>query len=108
MYRATTPTHIFTLPETLDNYVKIQVAYQQCKKELVKLAVADGSIDEGMDFGEKEVIIHWTEEETLMFDTNKTLLAQVRVKDINGNVMASQKFRIDIKYTLNEDHLSGE
>ena len=108
MYRATTPTHTFTLPETLDNYVEIQVTYKQCKTELVKDAKADGPVSSGMDFDEKEVIIHWTQEETLMFDTSKPLLAQVRVVDVNGNVMASQKFSIQIKYTLNEEILEVE
>lgn len=103
MYRATTPTHQFTLPIDTSECNEIQVTYCQCSMTLVK-HYQDGILPPGMTLGEKDVYIRLTQEETLQFQTNKPVKAQVRVL-VGNDAMASQKFQITINNVLNEEVL---
>lgn len=105
MYRATTPTHIFTLPEETDSYREIQVTYQQEGVILVK-HYQDNTLPSGMSLEGSKVYIRLTQEETLAFNPKKGAKVQVRVMDFNSNVMASQKYPIAISTCLSEDILT--
>lgn len=104
MYRATTPTHTFTLPIATSTCSEIQVAYQQNDLTLVK-HYQDGTLPSGMTLDGNSVIIILTQEETLAFSKGRASV-QVRVLTNTGTVMASQKFSISIFDVINEEVLS--
>lgn len=101
MYRATTPTFTFTLPSDTSAYEDIQVTFIQGETSLVK-EYADGVLPSGMVFDGCDVNIRFTQAETLMFNAGKGIKAQIRVKDENGNVMASDIYSVSVKSSLNE------
>ena len=105
MYRATTPTHTFTLPQNANTYNVIQVAYRQKKVSLVK-QYEDGTLPDGMTFDGKNVIITLTQEETKAFKSG-VVEAQVRVLTSQGGAFASQIFNISIHDVINEEVLNG-
>ena len=104
MYRATTPTHTFTLPDNTSLYDEIQVTYKQKDLMLVK-HYQDGTLPDGMVLDGKDVIITLTQTETLAFVKNCPVHAQVRVLTTNGQALASQQFTIKITDVLNEEVL---
>ena len=105
MYRLTTPTHTFTLPETASSYAEIQVTYKQKTAQVVKHA-QDGNIPPGMSFDDKNVIIRLTQEETKRFKADDFASVQVRVLTAGGDAYASQIFKCIVNKTLNEGILS--
>ena len=104
MYRATTPTHTFTLPENASTYDVIQVAYRQKGVSLVK-QYEDNTAPSGMELDGKNVIITLTQEETKAFRSG-VVEAQVRVLTSQGGAFASQIFNISIRDVINEEVLS--
>lgn len=103
MYRATTPVHTFTLPSETSFYKEIQVMYKQGRKKIVK-HYQNNELPEGMTLDGKNVIIRLTQEETLKFDKGKVNV-QIRVMTNADDVMASQKFSIDLDDCYSEDVL---
>ena len=104
MYKVTTPTHTFTLPIDADSYAEIQITYKQKKVILVK-HYQDGILPEGMSLDGKDVIIHFTQEETKQFTAGTDVEAQVRVLTEGGDVYASQGFQVSVLPVLNEEIL---
>lgn len=104
MYRATTPTHTFTLPINTSDCLEIQVTYKQGGVVLVK-HYQDNVLPSGMALDGKDVIISLTQEETLMFSENSKAKVQVRVLTQTNDVMASQKFPVKIQGVLNGEIL---
>ena len=103
MYRATTPTHIFTLPFDADSCSEIQVTYKQNEHVFVK-HYQDGTLPAGMTLDGKDVNIFLTQEDTLAFTRGK---AQVQIRVLKGGkVMASQKMNVAIYDVINEEVLS--
>lgn len=105
MYRLTTPTHTFTLPEAAATYAEIQITYKQGETKVVKHA-QDGTIPPGMSFDNKNVIIRLEQAETKRFKANDYASVQVRVLTAGGESHASQIFKCMIYQVLNEDILS--
>lgn len=105
MFRATTPTHVFTLPEDTASYTEIQVTYSQENTVLVK-HYQDETLPSGMTLEGSKVYIRLTQEETLGFKPGNGVRVQVRVMDANNNVMASQKYPVTISTCLSEDILA--
>ena len=103
MYRATTPTHQFTLPMNTSECSEIQITYSQCGVSLVK-HYQDGMLPSGMTLDGEDVFVRLTQLETLQFQANKPVKAQVRVL-VGNDAMASQKFQITINNVLNEEVL---
>ena len=103
MYRATTPTHIFTLPFDTSTCSEILVSYRQKKTALDK-HYQDGTLPDGMTLDEDKVIISLTQDETKKFDRGEAQ-AQLRVMTNGGDVMASQVFNLKIREVLNEETL---
>lgn len=104
MYRATTPTHTFTLPMDTSNCLEILVTYKQGNVQLDK-HYQDNIIPDGMTLDEKDVSVRLTQQETLMFKRDE-VSAQVRVLTTQNQAMASQKFKIRVHDVLNEDILA--
>lgn len=102
MYRATTPTHIFTLPFDTSTCSEILVSYRQKKIKLDK-HYQDGTLPDGMSLDEDKVIISLTQDETKQFERGE-VQAQLRVM-VNGDVMASQVFNLKVREVLNEETL---
>lgn len=110
MYRATTPTHTFTLPEQAASYAEIHITYRQGTDEEVTAEVVkhaqDGTIPPGMSFDDKKVIISLTQEETKQFKADDFASVQVRVLTSGGYAYASRIFKIKINDVLNDEVLS--
>ena len=103
MYRATTPTHTFTLPMDPAECTEIQVAYEQGPVELVKL-YQDNTFPPGMSFDENDVLITLTQQETSQFKEGRAYV-QIRVR-YGGKVLASQKMNVSVFDVLNEEILA--
>ena len=105
MYRATTPTHTFTLPDQAASYAEIHITYKQNSTELIKHS-ENGVLPPGMSFDDKDVIIRLTQDETKLFIANKFVYIQVRVLTSGGDVYASKVFTCKINDVLNDEVLS--
>ena len=108
MYRVTTPTHIYTLPENANSYAEIQVTYRQKinghKVKIVK-HYQDETTPDGMSFDGKNVIARLTQEETKQFGAEEPAHAQLRVLTSGGDSYTSQIFDIAVEQVLNEEIL---
>ena len=103
MYRVTTPTHTFTLPESTNSYSVIQIAYRQKAVDLVK-QYEDGTAPSGMELDGNDVIITLTQEETKQFAPGSAKV-QVRALTTQGEALASKIFTIYIDDVINEEVL---
>lgn len=103
MYRATTPTHTFTLPIQTSDCKDILVTYKQNNVILDK-HMDDGTLPSGMTIDGKTITITLTQEETKQFSQNVATV-QVRVLTFDGLAMASQKFKLYIENVLNDEEL---
>ena len=100
MFRATTPTHIFSLPFETSLLKKILITYKQDDAIILEKTEADCTLD-GND-----VKIVLTQEETLLFDTENRVFIQLRILTTDGKALASD---IESKWAeacLNEEILS--
>ena len=104
MYRATTPTHTFILPIQTSSCKEILVSYRQGKVKMDK-HYENNTLPDGMTLDGKNVIIHFTQEETLQFDANKFAHTQVRVLTDDDEAYASKIFDVNISPVLNEEVL---
>lgn len=102
MYRATTPTHIFTLPFDTEQIRRVQITYKQGETVLEKTE-ADCTMD-GSD-----IKVTLSQDETLRFAANSLdnrVSIQLRVLTKTGQVMASKIVKVFAKACLNEEVLS--
>lgn len=103
MYRATTPTHTFTLPIETNTCSEILVSYKQNNTGLDK-HYEDGTLPSGMTLDGKKVIVVLTQEETKLFKKGIVEI-QVRVLTNSGAALASQVFSVKVRDVINEDVL---
>ena len=98
MYRATTPTHIFTFPEEVNPQIAtaIKITYKQCHEIVVEKNLGDFMIS-----GQK-IFVTLTQEELNKFSPDLAGV-QIRVKMPNGSVLASQIIKIKVKQVLNAE-----
>lgn len=73
MIRGTTPTHIFTLPFDGELITKLNIAYAQGGRIVLEKELADCHIE-----GNK-ISVTLTEDETLLFDSNKAM-AEIQLR----------------------------
>ncbi len=78
-----TVKNTFTFPYKAENIENIYVTYCQSAKCVFEKEACDCSIEDG------KVTIHLSQEETLKFDTSKTIHIQMRVKFKNGSATKS-------------------
>lgn len=101
MRRATTPTHIFTLPESISisEATEAQIIYSQNGASILEKNMKDITVD-----GENNTFeLSLSEEETNLFAPGKALI-QVRLK-IEDAVLASQMIFLNVKPVLNSEVL---
>ena len=99
MYRATTPTHIFTLPFDTNLLKVIQITYQQFGETILQK-----SEKECVMVG-RQIKVELTQEETLRFLPSALVSIQLRVMTSDGKVMASQVEMKQPKECLDEGML---
>lgn len=104
MYRATTPTHTFTLEVNTSACDEILVTYKQGAVTLDK-HYEDNTLPDGMTLDGKKVIIKLTQEESLMFAEGKFAEVQLRAR-MGADVLATKKFKVIINGVLNEEILA--
>lgn len=102
MRRATTPTHTFTFPEDVEvgTITEAEVIYSQNGATVLKKSLSDLSIDENTN----SIYFTMTQDETNLFAPQKALI-QVRAKNNNGAVLASQMIWLTIKPVLDSEEL---
>lgn len=104
MYRLTTPTHTFTLPEDTGDYAEILVTYKQ-KKTVLNKHYQNGTLPSGMSLDGNNVIIKLTQRETKAFSAGDQVSVQIRVLTPSGDAYASQSFKVRVFAVLNEEVL---
>lgn len=102
MVRGTTPTHIFELPFHSDQVVKIRIVYMQSGKVVLEKNESDCIKKEN------QIITTLTEKETMDFRSCLNAKIQIRVTTIDGKVLTSSVFEIDVEALLKEEVLSDD
>lgn len=97
MYRATTPKHIFGFPFSKLAIKDLLITYSQNDGIVLEKRLADGKFT--MD-GKFEYEL--TQEEASLFKDGIAMV-QARVKNENGNVLASNIIYFEIKNVLNDE-----
>ena len=105
MYRATTPTHTFTLPIDTSTLSEILVSYKQGPVTLDK-HYQDSTLPSGMTLDGEKVIVKLTQDETKLFRPNAQADVQVRVLTVSGDAHASKRFGITINSVINDEVLA--
>ena len=99
MYRATTPTHIFTLPFEINLLKTIQITYKQFDKIILQKTGEDCTLTNNA------IKLELTQEETLLFAPTAWVQIQLRVVTTEGKVMASKIEKKWPKECLDEEVL---
>ena len=99
MFRATTPTHTFTLPFDTSQLEKVRITYEQNDVTILSKTEVD-CVLEG-----KNIVLNLTQEDTLLFAPRDRVYIQLRVKTVDGKVVASGLFRKFPKECLDEEVL---
>lgn len=101
MRRATTPTHIFTLPDTVkvSSVTEVLITYSQCGRKILEKTENDVTFDTDNN----AISLSLTQQETELFAPGKAL-AQLRAK-AGDSVFASQMIIIPVKPVLNSEEL---
>ena len=84
MYRATTPTHIFTLPFETSLLKTFQITYKQFDTIILQKTKEDCTLTD------KAIKLELTQEETLLFKPTALVYIQLRVVTNEGRVLASE------------------
>ena len=102
MFRATTPTHTFTLPIDTSRLSKILITYAQNGNIVLEKTEADCTL-EGCN-----VSLTLTQEETLLFTTedDARISIQIRVLTADGKAYASEIEKEFARNCLNEEVLA--
>ena len=103
MFRATTPTHTFTIPFSTDKIKEIRITYRQNGKTVLQKTEADCTLTD------TAIKITLTQQETLLFNVgsaNDRVYIQLRVLTTTGQVLASDIVNVRVKACLDEEVLS--
>ena len=96
MYRATTPTHTFTLPFEADTITECVLTYSQRGRAILEKNLGD------MTPTENKLIVQLTQEEANLFCEDAVYI-QLRVKLTNGKVLASRMVNANVLDVLNAE-----
>ena len=105
MYRATTPTHTFTLPFDTSVCKEIQLTYSQEGRNILVKHYQDEILPEGMTLDGADVNVFLTQDETKMFKKGRAQ-AQFRILTTANKVIASQKMQVPVHDVFNEEVLT--
>lgn len=99
MYRASTPTHLFTIPDAvpIDSLKDAMVTYAQLNEIVVEKRLEDMHIDGQV------LSIELTQEETIKFRSNVECMIQLRVLTNEGKCMPSEIFKVQVLNVLNDE-----
>lgn len=100
MRRATTPTHIFVIPEAVavSSLEKVLLTYSQNGATVLEKTLSDLAIDSDKN----SLYYELTQNETNLFAPGKALI-QLRVKTNTGAVLESQMIWFPVKPALNSE-----
>lgn len=100
MRRATTPTHTFTFPDEVEvtTITQVEIVYSQNNETLLKKGLEDLNIDEDKN----AFYFALSQSETKLFAPGKALI-QLRAKNSNGAVLASQMIWLTVKPVLDSE-----
>ena len=100
MFRATTPTHIFTIQFDTSQLQEIRITYQQGGQTVLQKTEADCTLTGS------EIKVVLTQEETLLFAPDERVSIQLRVMTTDGVVMASEIVKVFARACLDEEVLT--
>ena len=104
MYKRTTPSFIFVLPDD-ETYDIVEITFKQGGYCITK-TYEDGTLDDGMYITlDGNFAVQLTQEETNGFDLKSMARAQVRVKTSEGAVLASEVYKVIICDSLSTELL---
>lgn len=100
MYRASTPTHRFVLPNEIDteNIDEIIVTYAQCSRTVLEKR------EEDVIVGEHDIHFRLTQREANLFKPGNVAL-QIRIKMLDGTVIVSNIYQIPVREVLNDEEM---
>lgn len=109
MFRATTPTHIFIFevdPE--ENFKTILITYSQGGEIVLEKGKNDLTFEEKTECNKKVYLgtLQLTQEESNLFEADRTVLVQIRAVSYDGDVVASEKMSVSVKDVLNDEVLT--
>lgn len=98
LYRGTTPTHSFTLPDELNGVelAALYITYRQVGDTVLEKALSDVSVESGV------VTVQLTQEDTLSFRPGSVVQIQIRLRTAAGNAMASDIIKVDVGHVLKD------
>jgi len=100
MIRGTTPINAFTLPFEADGNVKdLRITYKQDDNVILEKSLADCTFD-GAD-----IILNLSQEETLLFNDEKIIKIQVKIKCADENILVSDPIYRFCNEIFNEEIL---
>ena len=99
MFRATTPTFAYELPEPADNYSEIKIVMSQNNRMLVTRTKQELVIDGST------VRFTLTQPESNLFSAGKLAQIQMRVMHNSGNVSATDVKNVIVKNVLDDSIL---
>lgn len=107
MYRTTTPTHTFTLPIDTSTCLVIKVVYSQIKGKLI-WEYKNNTLPDGMTLSGKDVMVHFTQEQTKSLVSEYPIKAQIRVLTNTNDAFSSQIFSVGVEQPLDDEVLGNE
>ncbi len=96
MRRGTTPTHVFNTDVDLSTAAVVWLTYKQGGKILFTKDQSD------MTITEDSISVMLTQEETLMFDTDRTVKIQIRARFTDDTAIASNVIQTTANAILKE------
>lgn len=99
MIRGTTPEHIIKPPVAASLIKSVRFTYEQDGNTIVEKTEADCTITD------ESITVQLTQEDTLRFEENKIISAQVRILTTAGEVFASDIKSLTAEKTLNDEVL---
>lgn len=98
MYRATTPLQLFNLKTDAASLKKLLITYKQGDNIILRKTKADVTADGNT------VSFYLTQEETKLFTSDKAVYIQIRFKDANDRVVASEEITAQV-YDVHNDEV---
>ena len=95
--RGTTPTHTYILPFDSDQIKAISITYSLKKEPIIKKSLKQCELSGNL------VRIFLTQEETLQFQPDTIVEAQIKVGSKDGNVLVSQTYYLKIESILDAE-----
>lgn len=94
--RGTTPIHRFALPFITSQLSDLTITYGQLGEVIVKKTMED------CDVAENLVTVSLTQQESLSFSPNEIAEVQMKVATIDGDVLASPRYRLAVEDVLDD------